>query len=255
MHRVWCHPAAVVTVILLTAVAVTTGTGTLSTINSVKVLKNPDYHRVDGKFQDCAELYKHNYTEPGIYVIYPQNYRTKVQCQNGFTIVQQRIKGKVNFQVGWKSYRNGFGSPSGDFWAGLQTIHNLVGAGNTKLLITLQDWNGFTGFALYNYFSIGPESDRYRLSVAGFSGSVTDDFSYHNGMIFATWDKSDYNGCAINQRAGWWYNYCAYALLNGKYYNGGYYPPPGQFFDGMYWKDWFGYNYSLRYISMALMSG
>ena len=52
--------------------------------------------------------------------------------------------------------------------------------------------------------------------------------------------------------AGWWYNYCAYALLNGLYYTGGPYTPSGGYYDGIYWRDWLGYGYSLRFTRMSL---
>ena len=56
----------------------------------------------------------------------------------------------------------------------------------------------------------------------------------------------------MHQKAGWWYNYCAYALLNGIYYHGGKYQPSGGYYDGIYWKDWGGYDYSMKFVSMTV---
>lgn len=41
-----------------------------------------------------------------------------------------------------------------------------------------------------------------------------------NGRDFTTWDQDNdrWSGnCAVDRHGGWWYNYCAYANLNGKY--------------------------------------
>jgi len=92
----------------------------------------------------------------------------------------------------------------------------------------------------------------YALHVGGFSGNVIDDLSYQNGREFSTIDRVDPYGCSLHQQVGWWYNYCAYALLTGRYYYGGRYQPTTQFYDGIYWKDWAGYDYSLKYVTMAL---
>lgn len=72
--------------------------------------------------------------------------------------------------------------------------------------------------------------------------------------LFQTYDYPDQNQCAVHMRAGWWYNYCAYALLNGHYYSGGPYIPTGGFYDGIFWKDWRGFGYSLKFVSMVVSS-
>ena len=67
--------------------------------------------------------------------------------------------------------------------------------------------------------------------------------------IKGCWFIFKYQPCIL---AGWWYNYCAYALLNGLYYQAGPYTPSGGYYDGIYWKDWLGYGYSLRFTRMML---
>ena len=118
----------------------------------------------------------------------------------------------------------------------------------------MRDWNANTRFIKYGHFSILDQSQGYRLSIAHpISGTVTDDMSFQNGMYFYTYDYPDHNNCALHMKAGWWYNYCAYALPNGHYYTtGGPYAPSGGFYDGVFWRDWQGYGYSLNYIQMAV---
>lgn len=65
--------------------------------------------------------------------------------------------------------------------------------------------------------SVEDESTQYRLHVSGFSGTVEDSFSwYHDKQSFSTPDTG--NICAEISHAGWWYNQCFYANLNGIYY-------------------------------------
>lgn len=128
-------------------------------------------------------------------------------------------------------------------------------AGNTKLVIYMQDWSGHNQNVMYSYFRVDGSQYRYQMHVSGFSGSIPDDLSYHNGMVFATYDYPDTYSCAVHMGAGWWYNYCAYTLLNGRYYYGGKYVPSTGFYDGIFWKSWQGFDYSLKFVSMQLTSG
>lgn len=123
------------------------------------------------------------------------------------------------------------------------------------LRVTLQDWNHVIKVLQYKHFHVGPWSQQFPLSIGGYvSGHVLpDDFSHNNGMLFATYDKPDRHQCAINQKAGWWYNYCTYTLPTGFYYHtGGPYTPSGPFYDGIYYSDWLGFGYSLKYIRLEL---
>lgn len=64
---------------------------------------------------------------------------------------------------------------------------------------------------------IEDEAAQYRLHVSGFSGTVEDSFSwYHDKQDFSTPDTG--NICAEISHAGWWYNQCFYANLNGVYH-------------------------------------
>lgn len=115
----------------------------------------------------------------------------------------------------------------------------------------MQDWYGNNRNARYSHFLVSAYP-YFQLSIGGFQGDVPDDLSYNHGMHFATYDKPDPQHCALNQKAGWWYNYCSFALPTGFYYHGGPYTPSGGFYNGMYWKDWQGYGYSLKFLSMTV---
>jgi len=130
----------------------------------------------------------------------------------------------------------------------------LIFTGNRVLTITLQDWSHAIKTLRYNSFSLGSYSDRFRLSISGYVSSnvLPDDLSFNNNMIFATYDQPDHNNCAGNQKAGWWYNYCTYTLPTGHYYQNGPYTPTSSFYDGIYYNDWHGYGYSMKFIKFEL---
>jgi len=76
----------------------------------------------------------------------------------------------------------------------------------------------------YSSFSLGPEADKYRLSVRGFSGDEGDAIAapvypttISNGMQFSCLgednDLHPYNQCA-GGLFGWWFNRCSRSILN-----------------------------------------
>lgn len=123
--------------------------------------------------------------------------------------------------------------------------------GNTILTINLQDWAGNNKNARYSHFQL-IDSTSYTLRIGGYSGDAGDSMSHNDNMAFATQDKPDRNYCAVHQQGGWWFNYCTYAFLTGKYYYGGPYTPSGSYFDGIYWYSWGGYSYSMKFAQMMV---
>ena len=84
----------------------------------------------------------------------------------------------------------------------------------------------------YSSFSVGPETDKYRLSVSGFSGDIGDALAapahpgrIANGMKFSTPDDDNDNSsgnCAYS--VGWWFNECSRSVLNRKVDKGAWNP-------------------------------
>ena len=75
----------------------------------------------------------------------------------------------------------------------------------------------------YSSFSVGPEADKYRLSVTGFSGDTGDAMAAPinpmrvvNGMQFSSSDQDNDNsgGQCLDGVSGWWFNNCARSTLN-----------------------------------------
>lgn len=229
----------------------------------VAVVESDAPHLNEGdpvKYKDCGQLLKAGYNVSGVHQLWMNASASfLIRCEfhkgNAFTVIQRRLDSTISFEQTLSLYISGFGNAQSNYWAGLNTINYLTTAqGNNVLTVHLQDWAGSSVALTYKKFTVLPQDNRYQMQISGYVGPAgLDDLSYHNGATFQTYDYPDPNNCAVYMRAGWWYNYCAYALLNGRYYNGGSYPTPASGYnDGIYWRDWRGYNYSMKFVSMVV---
>ncbi|KVP17035.1 fibrinogen-related protein [Burkholderia ubonensis] len=169
----------------------------------------------------------------------------------GWTVFQNRYNGSVDFYRTWAEYANGFGSATTEYWLGNDRIAALTAGGST-LRIELARTNGETGYAQYSSFMVSGASDFYRLSAAGYSGTVGDSFAGpQSGYQFSTKD-ADHDiwpdNCAVAFKGAWWYQKCHSSNLNGAYLNG----PHASYADGMEWATWTGAYESMAKTSMKL---
>ncbi|XP_061176516.1 fibroleukin-like [Saccostrea echinata] len=173
----------------------------------------------------------------GVYSIYPwdglSDKSVEVFCDmvtsgGGWTVIQNRVDGKVNFNRNWQEYKAGFGDVSTSHWAGNDIIHHLTKANSSSLHVSITGKNGNTLFIQYDTFSISGEEDDYRLYIAGNAkGTLEDRIRYGstdniNGMKFSTYDKDNdpVSGSKCTDSmgiGGWWFNNCNDAYLNGPY--------------------------------------
>lgn len=213
-----------------------------------------------GPSKDCLGALESGYTTSGMYLLKPDNsnHLMQVWCDQrhdpgGWTVIQRRQDGSVNFFRNWETYKQGFGNIDGEYWLGLENIYWLTNQGIYKLLVTLEDWTGRKTFAEYASFRIESEADFYRLRVGRYHGNAGDSLTWHNGKQFTTLDRDHdvYTGnCAHYQKGGWWYNACAHSNLNGVWYRGGHYRSRYQ--DGVYWAEFRGGAYSLKKVTMMI---
>ncbi|XP_077077423.1 angiopoietin-2 [Siphateles boraxobius] len=223
---------------------------------------HPEVQHVRNCPIDCASIYYNGVRRSGIYTVVPSlgAMPVEVYCDmdtdsGGWTVIQRRQDGSVNFDRSWKEYKEGFGDLHTEYWLGNEHIHDLTSQGDYMLRIDLEDWSGKHKHAVYQKFSVEDEATQYRVHVTGFSGTVEDSFSwYHDKQGFSTPDTG--NICAEISHSGWWYNQCFYANLNGIYYKGGRYSPKGKNPlgpDGIVWYTWKDSDYySLKKVSMMI---
>ncbi|XP_016386502.1 microfibril-associated glycoprotein 4-like [Sinocyclocheilus rhinocerous] len=213
---------------------------------------------------DCSDLYKAGQTVSGIYSIYPAgDIPVSVYCQmisdgneedkGGWTVIQRRMDGSVNFYRPWNQYKRGFGNVEGEYWLGLENMYQLTRNNKYMLRVDLEDFEGNKVFALYSSFSVGPEAGEYKLKVSGFKdGGAGDSLSYHNGFKFSTFDKDQdvyVNNCAKQFLGAFWYSKCHYANPNGVYLWG---KDPTLYAIGNVWSTWKGYTVGMKSISMKI---
>ncbi|XP_004595789.2 angiopoietin-related protein 6 [Ochotona princeps] len=211
-----------------------------------------------GPWQDCAEAHRAGHRQSGVYELQLGRHVLSVWCEQqleggGWTVIQRRQDGSVNFFTTWQQYKVGFGRPDGEHWLGLEPIHQLTSREDHELLVLMEDWGGRGARARYDSFSLEPESDHYRLRLGQYHGDAGDSLSWHNDKPFSTVDRDrdSYSGnCALYQRGGWWYHACAHSNLNGVWHRGGHYRSRYQ--DGVYWAEFRGGAYSLKKVAMLI---
>ncbi|KAM8966544.1 angiopoietin-1 [Pelodytes ibericus] len=211
-------------------------------------------------FRDCADLYHAGFNKSGVYSIYINNVSEpkKVYCNmdtagGGWTAIQHREDGTVDFQRGWKDYKLGFGSPSGEFWLGNEFIFAITSQRQYSLRIELTDWEGNHAHSQYDRFHIGNEKQNFRLYLKGHSGTAGKQSSLIlHGADFSTKDADNDNcmcKCALMLTGGWWFDACGPSNLNGMFYNAG--QNHGKL-NGIKWHYFKGPSYSLRSTMMMI---
>ncbi|XP_005987363.1 angiopoietin-related protein 2b [Latimeria chalumnae] len=229
---------------------------TIPSVNSSLTATN----KPPGSWRDCLQAMESGMENSGVYYVKPENTNQLVQvwCDQthdpgGWTVIQRRQDGSINFFRNWEAYKQGFGNIDGEHWLGLENIYLLTNQDNYQLLITMEDWEGRKFYAQYASFRLEPESDYYRLRVGRYNGNAGDSFTSHSGKRFTTLDRDhdSYPGnCAHSQKGGWWYNACAHSNLNGVWYHGNRYR--NKYSDGIYWNGLNSNFYSLKKVVMMI---
>jgi ficolin len=170
----------------------------------------------------------------------------------GWTVIQRRMDGSVDFYRGWADYVAGFGELSGNFWAGLDNIHAITTSEPyVELMVTMETFEGESAMASYCSFSVGDAASGYVLSVSGYSGNAGDSMTWHSGQRFSTFDNDqDKNpeNCALAYRGAWWYNNCHMSNPNGLYLNG----LTPYWAQGVVWSTFRDHTYSLKAIEFKV---
>ncbi len=112
----------------------------------------------------------------------------------------------------------------GNFWLGLEALHQLTSNGKATLRVDLTKADRTKGYVEFGGFRILDESAKY---VMQWDSQMTGD-ARHNalegnkGMMFSTYDSDNdrsSTNCAETRKGGWWYKSCSKVNLNSEYYN------------------------------------
>lgn len=212
--------------------------------------------------RDCQELFEEGERQSGLFQIQPQGsppflVNCKMTSDGGWTVIQRRQDGSVDFNRPWEAYKTGFGDPQGEFWLGLEKMHSITGDRGSRLAVQLEDWDG-NAESLQFPVHLGGEDTAYSLQltapVASELGATTITPSGLS-LPFSTWDQDhdlrrDLN-CAKSLSGGWWFGTCGHSNLNGQYFHS--IPRQRQQRKkGIFWKTWRGRYYPLQATTMLI---
>ncbi|XP_072126704.1 angiopoietin-1-like [Mobula birostris] len=120
-------------------------------------------------FRDCAEAYEAGHNMSGVYSIRlaEMSEPRKVYCNmetagGGWTVIQHRRDGSVDFHRTWKEYKMGFGNPSSEHWLGNEMLFLQTNQRQYSLRIDMRDWEGNQAYSLYEKIQVASEKQNYR---------------------------------------------------------------------------------------------
>ncbi|XP_075146268.1 fibrinogen C domain-containing protein 1-like isoform X2 [Haematobia irritans] len=191
----------------------------------------PDKCQAHGIPSNCAEATACT-KRSGYYYIKIEKFSNAsflVECDahtdgGGWTIIQRRQDGSIDFYRPWDDYKVGFGMIEGEFFIGLEKLYALTNfLGSQELLILMEHYNETNGnkvtnaSAKYSSFAIGAECDKYDLKRIGkYSGTAGDSLQLHVGCKFSTKDqdndRTSTKNCAEAYMGAWWYNGCHWRI-------------------------------------------
>nr|ANH09329.1 fibrinogen-related protein 1 isoform 1 [Crassostrea gigas] len=193
----------------------------------MRVLRYTEINSIAGF--DCADILEYfpdTRGRDGVYNIIDIQKAKAVYCDmttdnGGWTVIQRRVNGSVDFNRNWTEYKNGFGFADHEYWIGNDMLHRLTSTNPQELRVDMERFNGEKAYAVYSKFSVGDEASKYQLRVTGYSGNAGDSLSYSNNMKFSTPDQdNDGSGgfnCALFYRTAGWFDSCFDANPNGQY--------------------------------------
>lgn len=212
---------------------------------------------------DCHELFLRGEKQSGVYTIQPQNAKPfdvfcEMTSERGWTVIQKREDGSLDFNKLWSDYKNGFGSLRGEFWLGLEKMVSISKQAPHVLQIELSDWRGETQTLSYT-FQLDGEENSYALHLQpttpnGHLESAL--MTGAQGLPFSTADrdhdlKEDSN-CALQLSGGWWFGSCGHSNLNGRYQSGPTLAQRHHRKQVVFWKTWHGRYYPLKTTTMKI---
>ncbi|PIK57223.1 putative ficolin-2-like [Apostichopus japonicus] len=126
--------------------------------------------------KDCRDVQSQCSTSisSGVYIIKPDGFEDpfEVYCNNdvgggGWTVIQRRESGAVNFNRSWSQYQDGFGFLSTEFWLGNEKLSYLTNQADYELRVDIELSNGASFYTTYKGFRITDEWGQYKVTHIG----------------------------------------------------------------------------------------
>ena len=96
---------------------------------------------------------------------------------NCWIFIHQKLDDYTYFNLYWNDYKAGFGIPGGNFWIGLERMHQMTSTTPYRLRVEVQaTYNNLTQWysAEYDTFLIDNEAGGYAIHVTGYHGDAGD---------------------------------------------------------------------------------
>ncbi|KAL3886381.1 hypothetical protein ACJMK2_026379 [Sinanodonta woodiana] len=171
----------------------------------------------------------------------------------GWIVFQRRVDASVTFNRTFYEYETGFGNLTGNLWLGLHSLYMLTRQ-NATLRVDMMTARNFRFYAEYSHFYIDPVP-LYTVHCQGYSGTAGNTLNdypgsnraHFDGMAFITPDNNRGSICPNFYAAGWWYDRCYSANLNGVYRN-----PGDNDMNSIIWYNQLVFEGSLKFVEMKL---
>ncbi|XP_071837000.1 uncharacterized protein [Apostichopus japonicus] len=143
--------------------------------------------------RDCKEVQEQcsSHNSSGVSMIKPDGYPDtfEVYCDNtgisgGWTVIQRRIDGSIDFSRDWDSYKSGFGFLSHEFWLGNDKLSFLTNQKKYQLVIEITTSSGYLSRVSYDHFRISDAFSHFKLvNLGNYSGENTDALTFCPGNM------------------------------------------------------------------------
>ena len=82
----------------------------------------------------------------------------------------------------WEEYKNGFGDLRGEFWLGKEKTHQLTEIPSYLCVEINTTFAGYR-YTSYSNFTVTNEASNYTLFIGFYSGTATDELTYHSSRL------------------------------------------------------------------------
>ncbi|PIK55964.1 Ficolin-2 [Apostichopus japonicus] len=130
--------------------------------------------------KDCQEILRacsNTKNASGVYTIKPAGFPEpfEVYCDNnlgsdGWTVIQRRTNGFINFNRNWDDYKHGFGFLGSEFWLGNEQTAYLTNQKKYQLRMDFTNAVGHSYHVTFDDFRIADEWSQYSIQSLGDEG-------------------------------------------------------------------------------------